>query len=62
MVITISRASNGDAIIRCHNKKFIEKNKTDEMKFPVGYLLTVMSAMSDWCNNELKEECLFDVE
>lgn len=60
MVITVYESvKKGSAIVECKSDKFI--NKYNKMYFTTDNLLKTMTEIATWCNNELKEECLFEM-
>lgn len=65
MVITIGYKIDSEhrfgPVLKCKDKRFVEKYG-DAVHIPSRCLYRVMSKMSDYVNNELKEECLFEME
>ncbi len=61
MVITVyDSVKKGSAIVEnCTRKEFIEKY--GHTYFTTEDLFKTMKEISIWVNNELKEECLFEV-
>lgn len=65
MVITIMRAMMHDddyLYITSKDKRFKDAWMSDWIKVSKSILFSQMEVISDWANNTLKEECLFEVE
>lgn len=61
MTITISENSYGTLVLRSRNSGFINEFGGDLVIDKRG-LFAAMWQISDYANNTLKEECIFDVE
>lgn len=60
MVITISRDKN--YIYFTSKDRRFHETWGDVFRTDDFILLTNMNEVTNWCNNELHEECLFDVD
>ena len=63
MVITIYEGiKKGSAIVECRRKEFTDKyGKYGSISFTTDEPIKTMTEISKWCNNELNEECLFEI-
>ena len=62
MVITVYESVKPDkALIESQRDEFIERYGKMLVELPAKDLVHEMRMISVWCNNELKEECLFEI-
>ena len=63
MVLTISDfgGAGKHLIIKAKDKRFIERYGTALRTTAENFYLASVE-ISRWCNNELKEECLFEID
>ena len=62
MIITVYESIKPDkALIESKNDKFIERYGKMLVEIPAKDLVHEMRMISVWVNNDLKEECLFEI-
>ena len=62
MIVTIRESNdNTHVLLGCKDKRFAQA-WGDIYKCPVSNIYRDLSQITYWCNNELKEECLFEVD
>lgn len=62
MIITICKGyDNSYVILKSKDERF-RKKWGSEVKVPVSAIYDVLGRISSWCNNELGEACLFEVD
>ena len=62
MTITIYESIKPDkALIESKRDEFIKRYGKMLVELPAKDLVHEMRMLSVWCNNELKEECLFEI-
>jgi len=60
MFVTIYEGlEKGSAIIECKRADFLDKYAT--VRFTTNDPVKTMVEIAKWCNNELKEACLFEI-
>ena len=62
MVITIAKTRNEQLLVTSNSTKFTDKYDSVVLVIPKTNLFEVMTELADWSNNELNEECIFEVE
>ena len=62
VTVTCSTENERDIELICNNPKFKEKYNSSTVRIDGKYLYRIMFGMTEWANNELKEELLFEVE
>ena len=62
MTITVYESIKPDkALIESKRDEFIKRYGKMLVELPAKDLVHEMRMLSVWCNNELKEECLFEI-
>lgn len=59
-MITVCKDNNDYVLVGSKDKRFREA-WGEVNRCSSGRLIDTMNELTDWCNNTLKEECLFEV-
>lgn len=62
MIITIYEGYDKSYIMLGSKNKEFHKTWGSVVKIPVSNIYRDLAQIATWCNNELKEECLFEVD
>ena len=62
MIVTIHEGNDKAHVVLGSKDKRFAQAWGEVYKCPVSNIYRDLSQITYWCNNELKEECLFEVE